>query len=392
MTASSPVPPLPRGGSTSTARAGVEIDQGKGRVFPCEGCGADLEFHIGQQQMVCPFCGFQKQLVGDPERGVEENDYRVALRRVAEQRAGRSEAPTADDIHEVRCGDCGANVQFVGTLTADECPYCGTPIQLDDVHDAEDRLRVDGVLPFQVDRQKAAARLAEWVRSRWFAPNEFKRRGAKGKFQGVYLPFWTYDAMTRNVYSGERGEHYYVTVKRGDQEVREQRTRWYPASGDFDRFFDDVLVLAGKGLPQKLVDALEPWPLDGCMPFRQEVLAGFLARTYDIELEDGFRSAEQRIEVALRHETERRIGGDEQRVHSIQTTYGAMTYKHLLLPCWMLVYKFKGKPYQVVVNAATGEVQGERPWSFWKIALVVLAGLAVVGTIAFFASGGAGPG
>jgi len=34
------------------------------------------------------------------------------------------------------------------------------------------------------------------------------------------------------------------------------------------------------------------------------------------------------------------------------------------------------------VNAATGEVQGERPYSFWKIALVILAIAAAVGFVA----------
>ena len=81
----------------------------------------------------------------------------------------------------------------------------------------------------------------------------------------------------------------------------------------------------------------------------------------------------------IEREVRRRIGGDDQRVHSIQTHFGALTYKHLLLPLYLLSYKYGGKSYQVVVNAATGEVQGERPYSWIKITLLVLLILAIAG-------------
>ena len=87
------------------------------------------------------------------------------------------------------------------------------------------------------------------------------------------------------------------------------------------------------------------------------------------------------MDSALRQEVRRRIGGDEQRIHNVSTQYNALTYKHLLLPVWLLAYKYNEKPYRVVVNAATGEVQGERPYSWVKITLTVLLGLAIAGGI-----------
>ena len=90
------------------------------------------------------------------------------------------------------------------------------------------------------------------------------------------------------------------------------------------------------------------------------------------------------MEAEIRCDVRRRIGGDEQRIHRVVTEYGAMTYKHLLLPVWILAYKYGEKTYQVVVNAATGEVQGERPYSWIKITLFVMMIAAVVATIVFF--------
>lgn len=129
---------------------------------------------------------------------------------------------------------------------------------------------------------------------------------------------------------------------------------------------------------------LEPWPLGKCAPFNQEMLAGYLARTYEIELDEGFGEAKQRIDEALDSDVRRRIGGDTQRVHSINSRYEAITFKHLLLPVWLMAYRYREKTYQVMINAGTGEVQGERPYSWVKITLAVLAGIAVAGTLAFF--------
>ena len=79
----------------------------------------------------------------------------------------------------------------------------------------------------------------------------------------------------------------------------------------------------------------------------------------------------------------RDIGGDEQRVSNVETQYSAVTFKHLLLPVYVGAYRFNDKVFQVVVNGRTGEVQGERPYSVWKILLLVLAILFVLLVLAF---------
>jgi hypothetical protein len=286
---------------------------------------------------------------------------------------------------ELRCAACGATVVFEGTLTSTACAYCGEPLQRDRVQQAADRIRVDGLLTFAVPPEAARAALAGWVRGRWFAPNEFLRRGVDGRLEGVYLPYFTFDAMTATRYAGERGDHYWVEVGSGNQRRRELRVRWSPAGGAFQRFFDDVLVPAVQALPRSLLEALEPWPLGGVIPFDPAALAGKLAHTYDVELGPASASARQRIDAALEAEVRDRIGGDEQRVHQLQTAYDGLTYKHLLLPVWLLAYKYQGRSYRVAINACTGEVNGERPWSPWKIGVAVVLGLIAAGVVAYLA-------
>jgi predicted RNA-binding Zn-ribbon protein involved in translation (DUF1610 family) len=359
----------------------IMADAERPRTFPCEGCGASLTFDISVQSLKCPFCGYVKSLEVDPQAAVQEQDFAAALARIAERRGEAAEPEP--ELREVRCASCGGTAQFQGTLTSRTCPYCGVAVQLEHVHEATRRIPVDGVLPFLIEQAQARQNLDAWVRSRWFAPNAFTAHGVEGRFNGVYLPFWTFDSLTATHYTGQRGEHYWVTVGSGKNRRQERRTRWYPVSGSFRRFFDDVLVVAATAVPTERLAALEPWPLERCLPYNAQVLAGFLARTYDVPLESGFTVARQIIAEALEADVRGRIGGDEQRITSIDTSHQAVTYKHLLLPVWMLAYRYRDKSYQVVVNAGTGEVQGDRPYSWIKIALTAVAA-AVAAAVAVY--------
>jgi hypothetical protein len=214
----------------------------------------------------------------------------------------------------------------------------------------------------------------------WWAPNEFIRQGASGKFNGVYLPFFTYDALTFTRFAGQRGDAYYVTVGEGNNQRTERRVSWTFVSGDFQRFFDDVLVIAASKQQLDLVQSMEPWPLERMISFTPEVLAGFFSRTYDVTLEEGFKLARQRVEAALTMDVRQRIGGDEQQITSQKTNYSAITYKHLLLPVWLLAYRFRDRTYQVMINAATGKVSGQRPYSWVKITAAILFVAAIVAT------------
>ena len=357
--------------ASTSGPPGEAADASQGRIFPCEACGADQVFHIGQQKLVCPFCGHPKEIELDPQAQVQEQDLSATLERLAEQRREGQEASV--ETREIHCEACGAGVVFTGSVTSTECAYCGSPVQRDAVHIDPDRIPVDGVLPFQVDKKTAHQALRKWMRSRWFVPKAFKKRTEKGEFDGVYLPYWTFDAMTFTRFSGERGEVY--TVGRGKN--RRRRVRWQPAAGSFQRFFDDILVVASTALPSQMLRALEPWPLNRCRPFAPEFLAGFGARTYETRLGEGFTQGRARADRALAADCRSRIGGDQQRLHKVDTRYDALTYKHLLLPVWLLTYRLSGKTYQVVINAVTGRVFGQRPWSTWKILFAAL-GVAFV--------------
>ena len=235
------------------------------------------------------------------------------------------------------------------------------------------------VLPFALPEESARNAMKDWLGGLWFAPNGLQQYARKGRrMQGIYVPFWTYDAQTASSYRGERGTVYYVTrtVMRDGKRVQQQvpKIRWRATSGRGARFFDDVLVLASKSLPKRFTDALAPWDLAALEPYAPEYLAGFRAEAYAVTLDEGYAQAREVMDAMIQRDVRFDIGGARQRIHNIQTQVSDVTFKHILLPVWLAAYKYRGKTYRFVVNGRTGRVQGERPWSAIKITIAVILG------------------
>jgi hypothetical protein len=165
-------------------------------------------------------------------------------------------------------------------------------------------------------------------------------------------------------------------------ETRQRREiRWTYVSGNVERFFDDMLVVASKSLPKKYADRLDTWRLASLQPYRTEYIAGFRSEVYQVTLKDGFAEAKRRMEDQIRSDVRSDIGGDEQRVHNVNTRWEDLRFKHILLPVWLAAYRYRGKVYQILINGQTGEVEGARPYSWIKIALASLAAAIVAGVV-----------
>lgn len=354
------------------------------RQFPCRNCGANLVFAPGQVALVCPYCRTEN-IVEALGEAVEELDFQVTLATAAQG----EETVEALTVH---CEACGAEQTLAANVTADRCAFCGAAIVTGPETHAS--LKPRSLLPFHVPAAQAMELFLDWVASRWFAPNDLKRHAEAGGLKGVYIPYWTYDCATRTKYTGERGEDYWTTETytahengRAVTKTRQVRkTRWYPASGMVSNTFDDVLVLASHSLPRKYTESLEPWDLGNLVPYREEYLAGFVAERYQMGLEEGFEDAKGKMEEPIRQSIRRDIGGDHQRIHSMNTRYEQITFKHLLLPLWISAYRYRDKVFRFLVNARTGEVCGERPYSMWKIAVLTLFCAIVFAVILFFAN------
>jgi DNA-directed RNA polymerase subunit RPC12/RpoP len=347
------------------------------RQFPCSSCGANLLFAPGQQALNCPYCDSANEIAVS-DIPVVENDFHQKLTEL-EKHPGKDDVI---EVCEIKCDACGAEFSITPGETAGECAYCATPFVLEPHTDVI--LKPQALLPFKITSKDGMQEFRAWVSKLWFAPNKLKEYARTSeKLKGIYLAHWTYDSNTVTSYMGSRGEHYYVTEHYTDSEGKSRtrqvrKTRWYPASGIVTVNFDDILVVANDSLPRKYTEKLEPWDLENVVPYTEEYLSGFSSERYSVGLAEGFDMAKDQVDNVLVRTIKRDIGGDEQRIHSRYTDWNNVTYKHVLLPVWVTAYRYDKKVFRVVINARTGEVQGERPWSWVKIILTALLVIAVI--------------
>ena len=347
--------------------------------FPCDNCGSDLRFDPQDNALKCDYCGNVQPMLETVKSTIRELDFRSALR-------GALEDTEMEDTRVSKCPNCGAQFEFDPNIHAAECPFCATTIVTDT--GTRRQIKPRAVLPFEIAERDAQKAMVDWLGKRWFAPNGLKEYSKKGrKLVGIYVPYWTYDADTKTSYTGQRGKIYYETRtvmrdgKRHQQRVA--KTHWSAVGGRVARFFDDVLVLASTSLPKSYTDALAPWHLAQLAPYTPEYLAGFRAEGYTVDLEQGFQEARAKMDAMITRDIRFDIGGDKQRITSADTTVKDVTFKHILLPVWMAVYKYRGKTYRFVVNGQTGTVKGERPYSSVKITIAVIIGLLVAVAVGY---------
>lgn len=351
----------------------------------CSGCGSILKFNPGTRNLKCTYCGADNVIEASQE-AIEEIDY---VQFVQTQYENEEKI----EVVSVRCNSCGAHTTLKPNVTSDSCPYCATSLVVES-GSSSSILKPKSLIPFAVDKKKASESFRSWIESRWFAPSDLKKRASSGKMDGIYAPYWTYDALTHTDYTGQRGTHYYETETYTTTENNEtvtktrqvRRTRWHYTSGHVSDTFDDVLVVASNSLPEKYTVKLEPWNLKELVPFNEQYLSGFRAETYQVDVTAGLEVAKNRMDPVIRDSVRHDIGGDEQRITTMDTAYSDITFKHVLLPIWISAYRYNKKVYRFLVNGQTGEVQGERPYSALKIALAVLLAIIAIIVVVYFAN------
>ena len=345
----------------------------KARKFPCEGCGADLRWDPGVIALKCQYCGFEKAIAPAAEQ-VRERPIDAALRAPRDLGWGAERKVIA-------CKRCGAHTTLDPHVAASSCAFCGTTAVVEAPADAT-VVRPEGLLPFRITRESALKSFRAWLHKLWLRPNDLKRASRVDKLQGVYIPFWTFDAATQSWWTAEAGYYYYVTVRvnEGGKLVtrQERRIRWEPARGTLQKFFDDVPVPASRGIDDSLVRNIEPYPTAELTPYDPSYLSGFLAEENAIDLPEALESAKTRMREEIRRACAGEVPGDTHRNLRVESVFSAVAYKNALLPVWIAAYDYHGKPYRFLVNGVTGKCTGTAPWSWIKVTLAVLAALTVL--------------
>jgi hypothetical protein len=351
---------------------------------PCPACGAQAEWNPSKQKLVCPFCGTEAPYEITASGAIVELDLVRALREMPDEMRGwQTERRT------VQCRSCKAVSVFDPQRVGQRCDFCGSP-ELVDYQEIKSPIRPQSLLPFKVSEPAVREQIHRWYASKWLAPGSLKSRALVDTVRGVYIPYWTFDAQVVCPWEAEAGHYYYTTESYRDNQGRTQtrqvqHVRWEPASGVVQHFFDDTPIPGTRGVSLALLRQVEPFMTNELVPYDTSYLSGFVVEHYQIVLLDAAKASEEAMTEQLRELCAAQIPGDTYRNLTVHPTFSARTFKHILVPIWLLTYTYGARVFQVLVNGHTGRMAGQYPKSPWKVALLVIGIIILVVIFLMFA-------
>lgn len=329
-----------------------------------------MTFDVDSQSLQCESCGHTIEIINDASKVTENPLTRDRLSGIRAQELTSS---------TMECKGCGAVIEVDAACTALECPYCGNVYVL--AEEKDKTFPPDGVVPFKIDHEKVGEIFRAWLAGRKFAPNALKTLYESGKLQGMYLPFYTFDASVHVYYTAMGGRNRMVQQRMPNGQVRTvTHTDWYHTSGEFDESFDDILVRATIHMDIKLLDAVGPFGTQQAASWSPDYFAGYRAECFTRDLADGHAEARGVMEKRLISfaQSDVRSRFDVVKDVQLRSDYLRETYKYLMLPVYTTSYRFQDQIYQVIINGETGKIAGTYPKSAVKILLFVAVIVVVI--------------
>jgi hypothetical protein len=359
------------------------------KKFSCPACGAEAQWNPAKKSLICPFCGTtspaQVELDANGTEVVKELDLVAALRGIPDDKRGWQAKKTS-----VKCQSCQAISVFDPERVGQRCDFCGSSA-LVPYEEIKEAFRPESLLAMQISETQVRDNIRRWYGSRWFAPNKLKNSALTDTVKGLYIPYWTFDAQVHADWTAESGYYYYETETytdaQGKTQTRQvQKIRWQWSSGAIDHFFDDELVPASRGVQPDLLRKVEPFPTKQLTPYQAGFLSGWVVERYQLDLVAAAQRAREVMDAKTESLCAEEVPGDTHRNLSVDADYSGQTFKHILVPVWLLTYNYGPRTFQVVINGFTGAIAGRYPKSWVKIMFLVLGILIVAGIIALVAS------
>lgn len=325
---------------------------------PCEHCGAPVE--AGDRY--CPACG-------------------------AEQAAPPVAAEAVPAQRHFRCKNCGAEVGVDPSQRSYTCAFCDSAYVVEFTPEMSGRQPPEFVVGFALTSEQALERFRRWlVSNSWFRPGDLKQATIEEKLKGVYLPFWSFSMLAQSDWSARIGEYWYrtetyTTTRNGKTVTKTRRVReteWWNLGGRHHRYYSGYLVSGSRGLPQADAERIKPFHLAALKRYQPYFLAGWLSEEYSIARDDALRHCQQEFYRWEQQHVAAHLPGDTYRGLEVRTRFSRVNSDLILLPIYVLSYRYRDKLYRFLLNGQTGKAAGDKPVSGWRIGIALGAGLIVL--------------
>ncbi|MBN2474827.1 MAG: zinc-ribbon domain-containing protein [Pirellulales bacterium] len=337
---------------------------------PCESCGCPVE----ALDKFCPACGKEQAAAAEIHQAAARQRY-------------------------FRCKNCGAEVAVDPDQRSYVCPFCDSTYVMEFSPEQTNRQPPEFVIGFAVTPEKAQEKFRRWLAENgWFRPGDLQSAHIEEKLKGVYLPFWSFSMLARSEWSASIGEYWwktetYTTRQNGKTVTKTRRVRkteWWDLGGRHHRYYSGYLVSGSRGLPQQHADRIKPFHLPALKRYEPYFLAGWLSEEYSIQRDDALKMCQQEFYTREQQNVAGHLPGDTHSGLRVSTRFEDVNSDLILLPVYLLSYRYQKKLYRFLINGQTGKVAGDKPLSGWRIALAVGAALlgvaAVVGLVMLLGS------
>ncbi len=330
------------------------------KTYLCPNCGATISYSSEESAVVCQFCGFTRKV--DQQVVVESKDQSLD-QALPTERAHR----WIEGQEKVTCEQCGAVVILPPGQTADSCPYCAanrfvTPTSIVEMVDPQ------LIGEFKIDPLSASDGIKAWLSKGWLSPDNLAAEHAGMQLHPAYYPFWLFEGTLEIPWFGD--------VNMGSGRI----AQWEAHGGSHFENFKNVLVSGLRKLPPIELAGIEPFNLDELVDFSPDILAGWMALTYDYPLSDASLKAREKVinKVRLSLESEVEPTHQKRNFSTGEGKWSGLTYKLALLPIYTGHYIFRGQHYRLLVNGQTGKVSGKKPVDRIKLAMMAVAGVVLI--------------
>ncbi len=314
---------------------------------------------------------------------VDEEDLFCANCGTEAPHGGETEAKphTQTSTHNFLCEGCGASMSYDASAQTLRCPFCGSDA-LSEQKDAK-VLAPDRVVPFEVDRERAGAIMREWLGKGFWRPGDLAGAAVLTKIAPVYVPYWVFQARTFTYWTADSNRT--PPGARGD---------WYPMSGDHHGSYSGLLIGASGVLTPSETSNICPFELAKAKVPEEVSTEDVIVEQFRVQRKYARPLARQGLENLERKGCERYVPG-RCRNMKVNVRMEGLSSEPMLLPIWVMAYKYNDRVYRFLINGQTERATGQAPISWTKVivALAIVAIIALViclGVVGFVAAS-AGP-
>ena len=353
--------------------------------YKCLCCGAPLSFLPGAEKVTCEYCGTELEIKTVEEMFAKKEAAAAQAQAAKEAKwdtaaAGNEwEKEEAEMMKAFTCSSCGAEIVSDGNTMATECCYCGNPTMLPSRFAG--MLKPDFIIPFKKSKEEAVAALKKFYEGKKLLPDAFTANNRVEAIQGMYVPFWLFDADidAQGMYKASCS----TTVTTEDEIVT--TTDYYNCERAGTMKFERIPVDGSEKMDDTFMESIEPFDYSEMVPFSSAYFTGYLADKYDVDAEASVARADERVntsaKLCLASTVEGLDGVEPSDDCTVVKNDSAVHYA--MVPVWILTTRYNNEPYTFMMNGQTGKVVGSLPIDYGKLRNYSAMAFAICAVIAF---------